>query len=142
MQIKFKKIHPMAKAPHKAHPDDACWDLFTVDEVVINPHETVVLGTGIIFDIPPGYCLKDYSRSGLAAKSDISILNGPGVIDSGYTGEVSMIVHNHGLQPFRVHVGMKLSQIMLERLLDYTFVEDNFSLNTIRGANGLGSTGI
>lgn len=142
LPIKYKKVHPLAKAPSKAHPTDACWDVFSTRDYTILSGETALIDTGLVFDVPVGYCIKVYSRSGLAAKYSLSVLNGPGVVDSGYVGEVSVIIHNHSKDAFYAPTGSKVGQIMLERLLDYEFIEGEVNMDTVRGPNGLGSTGI
>jgi len=142
MIVKYKLVHPLAKAPVKAHETDACWDIYSVKDIVLLSGDTATIPTGLVFDIPPGYCLKVYSRSGLAAKHSLSVLNGPGVIDAGYVGELGVIVHNHGREVYWAPIGTKIAQVMLEKLLDYVLIEGEVNFNTLRGENGLGSTGV
>ena len=88
-KVKFCLLND-ARAPTKAHETDACWDIFSNKEIVIQGHETIVVPTGLKVEIPPGWELQVRPRSGLAAKFGLTILNSPGTIDAGYRGEIKV----------------------------------------------------
>jgi len=139
----FQKIHSLAKTPHKTYLADACWDLFSCEDVSLAPGSNFPVSTGLIFDIPAGFCVEILSRSGLAAKYSVSVLNAPGIIDSGYAGEIKVVLHNHSkLDWMKLEMGSKIAQCKLTRLENYDVVEGEVNLNTPRAANGLGSTGV
>lgn len=142
--VKYKRVHPAAQPPTKAHINDACWDLYACETKAIAPLTTEMVDTGIVLDFPEGFCVDIRSRSGLAAKYSITILNSPATIDAGYRGTIKLIVHNsHKMDWFRVEVGTKLAQFKLTRLEDYEVDEvEEIDMNTQRGTAGLGSTGI
>lgn len=130
--------------PQRQHDDDAAFDLVAniTQPVIINPGYTEVIPTGVKLGLThPEYALV-LSRSGLAAKFSISVLNAPGLIDSGYRGEVKVILHNSGLAPYKVQAGDRIAQLMILRqapvILNVTTSLDE----TTRGEGGLGSTGI
>lgn len=151
MSIKFVKTHEEAKLPTRGSSEAACFDLYSVEHVIINSGSTQVIDTGLkVAHIPKGYRLAVYSRSGLAAKNSISVLNAPGVIDSDYRGNIKVILHNNkpGFlknELFVVNVGDRIAQIALEKIEEnviFTFVTDADVVSSERGAGGLGSTGI
>lgn len=97
MNFKFKKLHPEAVAPTYAKPFDSGFDLVAVEDVIIEPGETVIVKTGLAFEIPPGYELQVRPRSGVSSKTNLRLSNAPGTIDSGYRGEVGVIIDNIAL---------------------------------------------
>lgn len=141
-QVKIKKIHADAQIPTFGSANAACADLSCVEYFTITKGETKIVKTGIkIQYINPMYKLHIYSRSGLAAKKGIFVLNAPGVIDSDYRGELMVILHNTGsTQSFLV--GDRIAQISIERSLKVSFVESDDEETTERGHGGLGHTGI
>lgn len=94
MKIEFKKLHPDAVAPKYATPGAAGFDLVAVEEVVIEPGETVVIPTGLAIEIPEGYELQIRPRSGITRKTKLRVANSPGTVDSDYRGEVGVIIDN------------------------------------------------
>jgi dUTP pyrophosphatase len=128
--------------PTKPHETDACFDLYVCSpksiRIAANGHESIP--TGVAFNIPPGYFGKIYERSGVSLQRPITIK--AGVIDSGYTGEIKVIVHNHGDMPELIDTGAKLAQIAIHELpvVELTQVEEFKS--TERGEKGFGSSGI
>lgn len=131
--------------PKKAHDADACFDLYAAEDVSIFPEETRVVNTKLVIEIPDGYCGHVYSRSGLAAKNHIAVLNAPGIIDSNYRGEIMIIVHNFDLySTFHIKKGDRIAQLAILPVERICFIEEkekNLS-ETERGENGLGSSGI
>lgn len=140
--ITFEKLHPLAKTPTKAHLNDACWDLYSIEDRWIWPFTTKAINTGLRFEILPGEKLHVYSRSGLAVKNTICVFNAPGVIDAGYVGELAVILYNGGLFPFKVKQGMKIAQFSREFTLDDKLKEGVVDTETERGEKGFGSSGL
>lgn len=141
--ILFQKIHPDAITPTKAHENDACWDLYSCENIYILPGHSMTVKTGLRFEVLPGEKLHIYSRSGLAAKHSVYVLNAPGVIDAGYTGEIKVILYNaHKIEPFAAEKGAKIAQFSREIVLDDNLQEGIVDENTARGNTGFGSSGI
>lgn len=128
--------------PKYAHEDDACMDVYSNEDVVIEPFGRVAVSTGLYFIIPLGYCIQVRPKSGLALNEGITVLNAPGVIDSGYRGELKCILFNANKLSYRVKKGQKIAQIALEKVerIEFEFV-DSLS-ETLRGSKGFGSTGL
>lgn len=142
MKLKVKKLHESAIIPHYAHPKDAGLDLFSIDELTINPGESKLIHTGISIELPPETEAQIRPRSGLALKHQITVLNTPGTIDETYRGEIGVILINHGKNSFQVTQGMKIAQMVITSVLSVK-VEAVDELNTTdRGIGGFGSTGI
>ncbi|NJK54297.1 MAG: dUTP diphosphatase [Leptolyngbyaceae cyanobacterium SU_3_3] len=113
MELKIQQLHESAIIPHYAHPGDAGLDLFAIEQQDILPGETQLIKTGIAIALPPGYEAQIRPRSGLALKHSITVLNSPGTIDSGYRGEIGIILINHGKKSFLVIPGMKIAQMVV-----------------------------
>jgi dUTP pyrophosphatase len=142
MKLKIKKIHPEAKTPHYAHPGDAGLDLFSVQEAELLPGSSQLIRTGIVIELPNGMEAQIRPRSGLALKHQITILNTPGTIDAGYRGEIGVIMINHGKEPFHIHKGMKIAQMVIQRVIRVDVeVVDELS-QSLRGTDGFGSSGV
>jgi dUTP pyrophosphatase len=139
--LKIQRIHPDAKLPEYAHPGDAGLDLFSVEEAVIQPGESRLIGTGIIIELPENTEAQIRPRSGLALKHQITVLNSPGTIDHGYRGQVGVILINHGKKPFIVESGMKIAQMVVAPVLSVNVVDTKALTDTKRGEGGFGSTG-
>ena len=138
--MKFKKLRADAFAPTKGHTFDAGWDLRAVEDAVIAPEERILISTGIALDIPQGHVGLIWPRSGLAKEWGLDILGG--VIDSGYRGEVGVLVINHGDYVKQIHRGDKIAQLVLQEHLLCQMVEvAEFPGESSRGDDGFGSTG-
>lgn len=136
-------LEPDAIIPKYAHDiDDTCCDLYALHETVILPHKTVLVKTGLRVAIPQGYVMLVCSRSGLALKTDLFVLNAPGVVDPGYRGDVGVILHNLSDQPVTVAKGDRIAQAMLIQTVHMHFDIVNDLDETVRGAGGFGSTGV
>lgn len=109
--------------------------------IVLTPGRRVLVPTGFIFEIPPGYEGQVRPRSGLALRHGITCLNAPGTIDSDYRGEVSVILVNHGEEKFTVERGMRIAQMVIAPVARIEVVEAVSGTRTGRGAGGFGSTG-
>jgi dUTP pyrophosphatase len=142
MKLKVKKIHFDAKTPEYAHPGDAGLDLFSIEEAKLLPGSSRLIRTGIIIELPDGMEAQIRPRSGLALKHQVTVLNAPGTIDAGYRGEVGVIIINHGKEAFHIHKGMKIAQMIIQRVLRVEVeVVDELS-DSQRGADGFGSSGV
>ena len=139
--IAIKKLYPNATVPVYAHPTDAGADLTAVKECTLQPGETVLVPTGIALAIPQGFEGQVRPRSGLAFKHQVTVLNSPGTIDSGYRGEVGVILINHGKQPFVVTVGMGIAQLVIAPVTQAQFTLMGDLDDTPRASGGFGSTG-
>ncbi len=127
--------------PAKAHEDDAAYDLRSRVDVTLPPGKVTLVPTGLRMELPVGYEAQVRPRSGLALKHSIGVLNSPGTIDAGYRGEVSSILFNFGDEPFTVHRGDRISQMVIAALTEVRMVEAEYLSDTARGAGGFGSTG-
>jgi len=140
--LKVKRLHKNARIPAYAHAGDAGLDVFASAEVNIPPGESALIPTGICIELPSGTEAQIRPRSGLALKHQITVLNSPGTIDAGYRGEIGVILINHSRQVFKVEVGMKIAQMVVQPVL-HVKVETSEDLGiTTRGEQGFGSTGL
>ncbi len=140
-KLKIQRVHPDAKLPEYAHPGDAGLDLFSVDETVIEPGESKLIGTGIVIELPDQTEAQIRPRSGLALKHQVTVLNTPGTIDHGYRGQVGVILINHGTNPFKIEKGMKIAQMVIASVMTVRVEESEMLTETRRGEGGFGSTG-
>jgi dUTP pyrophosphatase len=141
LKLKVQKIHNEAIIPNYAHQGDAGLDLYSVEEVKINPSETALIKNGIKIELPPQTEAQVRPRSGLALKHGITVLNTPGTIDEGYRGEVGVVLINHGKETFIVEKGMKIAQMVVKPVW-YVEVDEVEELSeTERAEGGFGSTG-
>ena len=142
MILRFKKVHPEAVLPAYAHASDAGMDVRSVEDVVIPPGGRALVHTGLVMLLPPGYEAQVRPRSGLALKHGVTVLNTPGTIDSGYRGEVGVILANFGSEGFAVAKGDKIAQIVVAPVTQAA-IEEAYEIDeTDRGAGGFGSTGV
>jgi dUTP pyrophosphatase len=140
--LRFSRLHPEARAPAHAHEGDAGYDLHAAEAVTLGPGERASVGTGIAVAIPDGCAGLVLPRSGLAAKHGISLVNAPGLIDSGYRGEVRVLLLNTDrAEAFDVNVGDRIAQLLLVRFESGAAEEVESLDETLRGAGGFGSTG-
>ena len=143
MKIKVKKLNHNAKLPTFSTPYAAGADLYALAEkdIVINPHQTVFVTTGLSFEIPDGYAGLVYARSGLASKNNLAPANKVGVIDSDYRGEAFVALHNHGETPQTVSNGQRIAQLIVMPIPAVEYEETTDLSQTQRGAGGFGSSG-
>ena len=142
INIKIQKVHPLAKYPEYAHEFDAGLDLFSVEEKILGPGESGLIGTGLKIALPKNTEAQIRPRSGLALNHQITVLNSPGTIDSGYRGEIGVILINHGPYPFKVEVGMKIAQMVLASVLRSELLVVGELDSSDRGEGGFGSSGL
>ncbi len=148
--VKFKKLVPNAMLPMKATQGAACYDLFACDTVCLDDMRTCkVISTGIAIELPPGYTGLVCSRSGLAAKEGVFVLNAPGVIDEDYRGELKVILGRLPYTPqwpsekyTMIEPGMRIAQLMIMPVTSIAVEEVTALTTTARGEGGLGSTGV
>ena len=135
------------KNPAYATEGSACFDICaaTAGTEVILPCKRAVIPTGIKYKIPTGYELQVRSRSGMAAKYGVVVLNSPGTIDEDYQGELFVILHNSGNEPYHITRSQRIAQATLKKVTKCNLVENTtgalFEDETTRGEKGFGSTG-
>jgi dUTP pyrophosphatase len=142
VQIRIQRIHPAAVLPAYAHgPDeDAGMDLCAVEDVTLEPRVPRLTPTGLTIELPPGYEAQVRPRSGLALKHAIDMPNAPGTIDPGYRGEIRVILINLGNEPYTVHAGDRIAQMIVARYEAVEWAEGELR-DSRRGEEGFGSSG-
>ena len=142
MKIKVILNDKLAKAPTKAHETDAGYDVYSIENVVIEAGESAVVNTGIILDTPKGMWVKIEDRSSMAIRG---LKTAGGVIDSGYLGDIKIILWNLSKLPQTINKGDKIAQFIPHATynngIDVADGSNVFVLNTNRGTNGFGSSG-
>lgn len=140
LTLKVKRLTETAKLPTYAHDGDACFDLYSDENVQINHLETSKISTGIGFDIPNGYCVKVYGRSGLGFKHGLSLMCG-GIIDQSYKGDVFISMTRAIKGSYIVKKGDRIAQAMLIPVTVVEFEEVTELSESERGEGGFGSSG-
>ena len=139
MKLFVKKLHPDATVPGYAHHNDAAVDLYSLDEVVIEPGQRVSIPTGIAVQIPDGYVGLIWDKSSISQKNGLKTLGG--VIDAGYRGEVFVGLYNLGSEPHTFTAGHKVAQMLIQKI-EQPDIEVVDSLDdSTRGEGAFGSTG-
>ncbi len=141
MKIPFLRLDPELSVPQRAHHADAGIDLYAAAGAVLAPGEWAMIATGIAVAIPEGHAGLVAPRSGLAARHGVSVVNGPGVIDAGYRGEIRVILINHGSQPLELERGDRVAQLLVVPVALPELVEVDELPDSARGAGGFGSSG-
>ena len=147
IEVKFKLLKTWAEPPVQATPGAACWDLSAclpelVDSLMLHPCHRVAIGTGLAVEIPDGYCMRLYSRSGHGARHGVRLANAVGVIDSDYRGEIMVVLTNDDIdRSYRLQAGERIVQACIERVEPVSFVQVDELAPSQRGAGGFGSTG-
>jgi dUTP pyrophosphatase len=142
MQVRIQRIHAAAVLPAYAHgpQEDAGMDLCAVEDVTLDPGVPRLVPTGLTVEIPPGYEAQVRPRSGLALRHAITMPNSPGTIDPGYRGEIRVILMNLGSEPYTVHAGDRIAQMIVSRYETIEWSESGLA-SSERGARGFGSSG-
>ncbi|MEO5303753.1 MULTISPECIES: dUTP diphosphatase [Corynebacterium] len=141
--IQVKRLDKELPMPHRAHGGDAGADLYAAHDVILRPGERALVGTGIALALPMGTVGLVHPRSGLAAKHGISVVNTPGTIDAEYRGEIKVCLINHDPEEtFEVTRGMRIAQLIVQRVELVGFQEVEELDDTARGDGGYGSTGV
>jgi dUTP pyrophosphatase len=142
IQLAVKRLREGAVLPLQAYDGDAGLDLAAAERVELAPGARAVVPTGIAVAIPVGYGGFVLPRSGLAAKHGLTIVNAPGLVDSGYRGEVQVILHNtDATDTFVVEPGMRIAQLVLQAVPAARLHEVDELPPSERGAGGFGSSG-
>lgn len=141
--IPIKRLDPDLPLPERAHRGDAGVDLHSAEDLVIAPGERALVKTGIALALPLGTVGLIHPRSGLAAKHGLTIVNAPGTVDADYRGELMVCLLNTDKDtPFEITRGMRIAQLVVQRVELPDFVEVDELDETVRGAGGYGSTGV
>ncbi len=128
--------------PVYAHPGDAGADLTTRESLVLSPGQRATVRTGVRIALPAGYVALVHPRSGLAARHGVTIVNGPGTVDAGYRGEISVtLLNTDAATPVEFAVGDRIAQLVIQRVEQATFVPVTDLPGSHRGEAGFGSTG-
>jgi len=143
--IQIELLTEDAVFPEYAYPTDSGFDLYSTQEITLEPFGRALIPTGLKLSFDIGYEIQVRPKSGLALKQGLTVLNTPGTVDSGYNGEIMVIVFNTNPKSFTVEKGMKIAQAVLCPVINGKYV--NLQLvdkieNKDRGDNGFGSTGI
>ena len=141
----YKKLHPDAVDPKYNYETDSGFDLHSVEEIEIGPLGRALIPTGLSFDINKGHEIQVRSKSGLAINQGLFVLNSPGTVDAGYTGEVKVIIFNTNNTSVTIKKGMKVGQAVVCPIITPEWL-DIYQTDSIkskdRNSNGFGSTGI
>lgn len=140
--IRVKRLDPGLPLPMRAHAGDAGADLYAAQDVTLQPGERALVGTGIAIALPIGTVGLIHPRSGLAANHGLTVVNSPGTIDAEYRGELKVCLLNTDLrEPIEITRGMRIAQLVVQRVELVEFAEVDELEDTARGAGGYGSTG-
>ena len=142
LSVQVQRLDPELPLPAYAHPGDAGADLLTTVDVRLAPGERAIVPTGIAMALPEGYVALVHPRSGLAARHGLSIVNTPGTVDSGYRGEIKVLLVNHDPnEPIELRRGDRIAQLVVQPVERARFVEVDRLPESARGDGGYGSTG-
>jgi dUTP pyrophosphatase len=142
MRLPFARLADGAEPPAQAHEGDAGYDLYAAEAVTLGPGERAAVGTGIAVAIPEGHAGLVVPRSGTALRHGIGVVNAPGIIDSGYRGELKVLLLNTDREePFEVRPGDRIAQLLVVAVAQPELVELDSLDETLRGAGGFGSSG-
>jgi dUTP pyrophosphatase len=142
VELRFLKMRDEATVPSRAHEGDAGLDLYACETAHIGPGERWGVGTGVAVEIPAGHAGLVLPRSGLAREHGIALVNGPGLIDSGYRGEIGVLLLNTDpAETFRVQPGDRIAQLVVVAVDAAQPVEADSLAQSARGEGGFGSSG-
>lgn len=142
--VKFKKLHPDAIIPDYAHEGDAGMDLYSIKDEIIEPLSWKLIPTGLACELPCGTEGQVRSKSGIALKNGVFVLNSPGTVDENYRGEIGVILYNlNKNSSYEIKKGQKIAQYVIANVeyVDTIEITEDLS-NTNRGTGGFGSSGI
>jgi len=145
LDVSYKKSNENTIDPKYVYESDSGFDLYSVENMWIHPFDRVLIPTGLHVDIPDGYEIQVRSKSGLALKQGLMVLNSPGTVDQGYLGEIQVILFNTTNQKVKIEKGKKIAQAVLCPVVSgkwVNFILKNELENKDRNENGFGSTGI
>ncbi|HSB10763.1 MAG TPA: dUTP diphosphatase [Blastocatellia bacterium] len=142
IELQIKLLDQGLPIPRHQHHGDAGLDLASRIDLVLEPGERATVPTGIVVAIPKGYAGFVLPRSGLAARHGIALVNSPGLVDSGYRGEMAIIMINTDKrEAFHIKRGDRIAQLVIQRVEEVTLAQVDDLSETSRGAGGFGSTG-
>ncbi|SRR5712692_5160650 len=142
IELRIKLLDDGLPMPRYQHDGDAGLDLPSRVDLVIEPGERAMVPTGIAVAIPPGYAGFVLPRSGLASRHGIALVNSPGLVDSGYRGEMSIVMINTDKrEPFHIKRGDRIAQLVIQRVEEVSIIRVEELDETSRGTSGFGSTG-
>jgi dUTP pyrophosphatase len=143
IEVPIRRLRPEAVVPERAYTGDAGVDLVACEHVELAPGERAVVGTGLAVAIPEGFAGFVQPRSGLAARHGITIVNAPGLVDSGYRGEVRVVLLNTDRrEPFVVEPGMRIAQLVVLAVAEIELLEVEELPAAERGVRGFGSSAV
>ena len=141
IQVPVTRLDPAVALPAYAREDDAGLDLHAAHDVTLARNGRAVVATGLAVAIPDGFAGLVLPRSGLARTHGVTVLNTPGLVDSGYRGELKVLPVNHGETPVTLRRGERVAQLVIQRVERAELVEFSELPTSERGAGGFGSTG-
>jgi len=141
LKIKFKKLKENAIEPTYSKYGDCACDLYSVEDIIINPMERKLIDTGIAIELPDGFEAQIRPRSGNAWKKGLTVLNTPGTIDYGYRNSLKVILINLGNEKVAIKIGDRIAQMKFSPVYKGNFIEVLELSDTERGVDGFGSTG-
>jgi dUTP pyrophosphatase len=142
VEVLLQRLDPLMPAPGYAHSEDAGADLMTSVDVVLAPGERQTVPTGVAIALPAGFAGFVHPRSGLAARSGLTIVNAPGTVDAGYRGEIRVtLLNTDASTPVHLRRGDRIAQLVVQRVSRARFVEVEQLPGSARGVGGFGSTG-
>ena len=141
IEVAVRRLRDDATLPSRAYEGDAGFDLAACEGLTLGPGERAVVPTGIAVEIPEGYAGFVQPRSGLAARHGITIVNTPGLVDSGYRGEIKIVLLNtDAREPLAIEPGMRIAQLVVVPVASVRLVEADELAASERGARGFGSS--
>ena len=141
IELPIQRLHADAVVPQRAYTGDAGFDLASCERVELGPGERALVGTGLAVAIPEGYAGFVQPRSGLAARHGLTVVNSPGLVDSGYRGELRVVLLNTDrMEPFVVEPGMRIAQLVVLPIPELELVEVDELPSSERGVRGFGSS--
>lgn len=137
MEVRVHRIDPRAPLPEYAHPGDAGADLVTVEDLVLEPGARATVRTGIAIALPEGYAAFLHPRSGLAARSGVTLVNAPGTVDAGYRGEIRVTLRNTDRHtPVKLACGDRIAQMVIQQVASARFRAVDSLPESARGTGG------
>jgi len=140
-KLKINKLHEDAVLPFYAKFGDAGMDLHSIEEIELMPGRRALVRTGLAMELPKNYEAQIRPRSGLSIKKGLTVLNSPGTVDSGFRGEVCVILANLGEETYLVNKGERIAQMVINKFESVEIEEVEHLSDTERGSGGFGSTG-
>lgn len=140
--VKFEKLNSDAIIPDYAHEGDAGMDLYSCEDITIEPMEWKKVSTGLKMELPKGTEGQVRTKSGVAFNYGVFVLNTPGTVDENYRGEVGVVLFNLNKTPFVIKKGQKIAQLVINEVCYCKTKEQKIASQTTRGEGGFGSTGL